>query len=90
MMTHTLTLDCLHKRLLHAYKSVSLARMWRYTQLAYLLHQCATGLLSRDVRIADCTVRYPGLERPFSSLNIVLILCGAGVLAKIFGKKIKF
>ena len=25
------------------------------------------GLLSRDSRIADCTVRHPGVERPFSS-----------------------
>ena len=43
--------------------------MRRYTQLAYLFHQCATGL-SRDSRIADCTVRHPGVERPFSSLFI--------------------
>ena len=42
--------------------------MRRYTQLAYLFHQCATSLLSRDSRIADCTVRHPGVERPFSSL----------------------
>ena len=30
-------------------------------------HLCATSLLSRDSRIADCTVRHPGVERPFSS-----------------------
>ena len=36
--------------------------MRRYTQLAYLFHQCATSLLSRDSRVADYTV-----ERPFSS-----------------------
>ena len=51
----------------HVYRSVSLTRMPRYTQLAYLFHQCATSLLSRDGRIADCTVRHPGVERPFSS-----------------------
>ena len=34
----------------------------------YLFHQCATSLLSRDSRIADYTVRHPGVERPFSSL----------------------
>ena len=63
------TLDCLHKHmfLLCIYRSVSLARMRRYTQLAYLFHQCATNLLSRDGRIADCTVRHPGVARPFSS-----------------------
>ena len=51
------TLDCLHRHifLLHVYRSVSLARMRRYMQLAYLLHQCAKSLLSRDSRIADCT-----------------------------------
>ena len=41
--------------------------MRRYTQLAYLFHQCATSLLSRDSCIADCTVRHPGVELPFSS-----------------------
>ena len=65
------TLDCLHKHifLLHVNRSVSLARMRRYTQLAYLFHQCATSLLSRVGRIVDCTVRHPGMERPFSSLS---------------------
>ena len=38
-----------------------------YTQLAYLYHQCATSLLSRDCHIADGTVRHAGVERPFSS-----------------------
>ena len=52
----------------HVYRSVSLSRMRRYTQLAYLFHQCATNLLSRHSRLADCTVRHPGVERPFSSL----------------------
>ena len=63
------TLDCLHKHifLLYVYSSVSLARMRRYTQLAYLFHQCAKSLLSRDCRIAGCTVRHLGVERPFSS-----------------------
>ena len=65
------TLDCLHKHifLLHVYWSVFVARMRRYTQLAYLFHQCATSLLSRDSRIADCAVRHPGVERPFSSFT---------------------
>ena len=53
--------------LFHVYRSVSLSRMRRYTQLAYLFHQCATSRLSRDGRIADCTVRHPGVERLFSS-----------------------
>ena len=80
MMTHTYTrpyprLIALHNIYFsHVYRSVSLARMRRYTQLAHLFHQCATSLLSRDSRIADCTVRHPGVERPFSSLvsNTVL------------------
>ena len=54
-----------HIFLLHVYKSVSLARMRRYMQLAYLFHQCAKSFLSRDSHIAGCTVRHPGLERPF-------------------------
>ena len=35
---------------------------------AYSLHQCGMRLFSRDCRIADCTVRYPGVDHPFSSL----------------------
>ena len=75
MMTHTYrpmpTVDCLHKHifLLHVYRSDFLARMRRYTQLTYLFHQCAASPLIRDGRIADCTVRHPGVERPFSSLK---------------------
>ena len=38
-----------------------------YMQLAYLFHLYAKSLLSTDGRIADCTVRHPGVERPFSS-----------------------
>ena len=62
-------LDCLHKHifLLHVYRNVTLARMRRYPQLAYLCHQCATSLLSRDGHTA-CTVRHPGVEIPFSSI----------------------
>ena len=71
MMTHTPrpTFDCVaqHIFLFHVYRSVFLARMRGYAQLAYLFHQCAPNLLSRDSRIADCTVRHPGVERPFSS-----------------------
>ena len=74
-ITHTYTpvpmptLDWLHKHifLLHVYRSVFLARMRRYTQLAYLFHQCETSRLSRDGRIADCTVRHPGVGCSFSS-----------------------
>ena len=64
-----LTLDCLHRYifLLHVYRSVSLAHMRRYMQLVYLFYQRAKSLLSRDSRIADCTARHPGVERPFSS-----------------------
>ena len=72
MMTHTYThpYPRLVAFLFHVYRSVSLARMRRCTQLAYLFHQCATSLLSRDSRIADCTVRHRGVERPFSSFHI--------------------
>ena len=68
------TLHCLHRHifLLHVYRSISLARMRRYMQLAYLFHQYAKTLLSTDGRIADCTVRHPGVERPFSSLRDML------------------
>ena len=73
--TPLLTFDCVaqHMFLFHVYRSGSLARMRRYTQLAYLFHQCATSLLSRDSRIADCTVRHPGVERPFSSFLRLLM-----------------
>ena len=64
---HSRLIACTNSFLLHAYSSVSLARMRRYTQLSYLLHQCAKSLLSRTDCIADCTVRYMGLERQLSS-----------------------
>ena len=75
MMTHIhtpipiSTLHCLHRHIffLHVNRSVSLACMRRYMQLAYLFHKYAKSLLSTDGRIADCTVRHPGVERPFSS-----------------------
>ena len=71
MMTHSYPfprlIACTNTYFLHVYRSISVARMRRYTQLAHLFHQCATSLLSRDGRIADCTVRHPGGERPFSS-----------------------
>ena len=75
--THThararLLFQLFHIFLLHVYTSVSLACMRRYTQLAYLFHQCATSFLSRDGCIADCTVRHPGVQRPFSSFY----MCG--------------
>ena len=79
MMTHTYTHPCPYPRLIalhntyfsHVYRGVSLARMRRYTQLAYLFHQCATSLCSRDSRIADCTVRHPGVDRSFSSCGVL-------------------
>ena len=55
------------------YSSVSLARMRRYMQLAYIFHQYAKSLLSTDGHIADCTVRHPGVERPFSSIIIHIL-----------------
>ena len=72
------TFGCVAKHifLFHVYRSVSLARMRRDTKLAYLFHQCATSLLSRDSRIADCTVRHPGVERLFSSyIYEIVYLC---------------
>ena len=76
------TFDCFHRHifLLHVYKSVSLARMRRYMQLAYLLHRCAKSFLSRDRLIADCSVRHPGVERPFSSY----FMCDALIVSLIF------
>ena len=67
------TFDCLHKHLflVQAYRSVFLARLRRYTKLPHLFHQCATSLVSRDSRIADCTVRHLGVERPFFSISQV-------------------
>ena len=58
-----------------------------YTQLAYLFHQCATSLLSRESRIADCTVRHPGVERLVSSiLNAIssIITGGYGCVYHLF------
>ena len=60
---------CTNTFLLHDYRSVSLARMRRYTQLAYLFHQCVTSILSRDGRMADSTERRPG-ERLFSTYDL--------------------
>ena len=82
MMTHPYPcprlIACTDTFLLHVYRSVSLARMRCYMQLAYLFHQYEKSLLSTDGRIADCTVRHPGVERPFSSyLNdlIYFVIC---------------
>ena len=43
-------------------------------QLAYLFHQYAKSLLSTDGRIADCTVRHSGVERPFSSVSFCSLI----------------
>ena len=76
ILTPIPTLDCFHKRtslrgafLFHAYRGVSLTRMQRYVQIAYLFHQCGASLLSRDGRTADCTVKHPGVELSFSSYH---------------------
>ena len=42
--------------------------MQRYTHLAYLFQLYGTSLMSRDGRIADCTLSHPGIEHSFSSL----------------------
>ena len=92
------TFDCVaqHIFLFHVFRSVSLARMRCYTQLAYLFHQCATSLLSRDSRIADCTVRHPGVERPFSSLmeacfqNSIIVTQWLTPLFSCFGYTMSF
>ena len=73
----TPTLDCLHK---HTYTSwrVSLLQLQElflytaagYTQFDYLFHKCRTSLLNRNCRIADCTMKHPGVERPFSTYDI--------------------
>ena len=73
MMTHTYTHPYSYPRFIactdtyFSFRRVSLARMRRYMQLVYLFHQYAKSL-STDGRKADCTVRHPGVERPFSSL----------------------
>ena len=76
-MTGTYTHPCSYPRLiagtthtlryafLHDYRSVSLARMRRYTQLAYLFLQCQRSFLSTDDCIADWTVRHQSVELPF-------------------------
>ena len=72
MMTHTFipmpTLDCLHKHISPSrLQERFLCTHAALHQLAYVFHQCATSLLRRDGRSADCTVRHPGVKRPFSS-----------------------
>ena len=47
--------------LLHACSDARNLRIYHY-------HQCGTSILRRDGRIADCTVRHPGVDYPFSSL----------------------
>ena len=43
--------------------------MQHYTKLTYLFHHYGKNLVSRDGRFADCTVRHPGVERPFPVWN---------------------
>ena len=76
MMTHTYTHPYPYPRFIactdtyFSFRRVSLTRMRRYMQLAYLFHQYAKSLLSTDGRIADCAVRHPGVGRPFSSFIV--------------------
>ena len=67
MMTHTHTYAHVSLRCTTPIFLSCLQERFSCTRMAYLFHQCATSLLSRDSRIADCTVRHPGVERPFSS-----------------------
>ena len=75
--THLLipTLDSLAQAHIHLvafffyiYRSIPLTRMQRYTQLAYLFPQCETSFLSRDGRVAECTMR----QRAWSVRFLVL------------------
>ena len=50
-----------------------------------LIHQCATSLLSRDSRIADCTVRHPGVERPFFWFLMPIFVSVEKILADFHG-----
>ena len=82
--THTVilmpTLDRFCKRtfLFHTYRRASLKLMQRYLQLAYLLLQCETNLLSIDGHITDFTVRPPGVELPFPSCRLWCVISGHG------------
>ena len=67
--THTLS-DAFH---VHTYRSVSITRMQRYAQLAYLCHQCGTSLFTRR-SFVDGTVRHPGVARSFCSYWLVFNL----------------
>ena len=75
MMTHTYTHPHPYPRFIactdtyFSFRRVSLACMRRHMQLTYLFHQYAKSLLSAEGRIADCSVRHPGVERPFSSCS---------------------
>ena len=78
-------LDCLYKHtfLFRAYRSGSLTCMQRYA-LAYLFHLYGTNLLSRDCRIADCTVRHPGIERLLlNCLSVVTIIYHNNYLTEV-------
>lgn len=59
--------------LFHAYRSNSLTRMQRY-QLGYLFHWGGTNLPSRDGRSAAFSVRHPGVDWPFSSIFVSLVV----------------
>ena len=75
MMTHTYS--HLYPRLIActnthtsrgAFLPLASTCMLRYTQLAYLFYHSGTSHLSKDSRIADCSVRHPDVYRSFSSL----------------------
>ena len=63
------TLDCLHKHIYTSWRVLSQLYehlLYKYAALhaaCILIHQCEICLFSRDVPIADCTVRHMGVER---------------------------
>ena len=73
-ITYIPRLDRLHKHT-HAPPGVlsihkhTLSACFTYTQLLCLLHQGGMSILSRNGRIADCTVRHSVVEHPFYSLK---------------------
>ena len=61
--THT-SRDCL---LLHTSRSVSIIRMHPLHVMCILITLVGVSL-SRDCCISECTVKHPGMERPFPSV----------------------
>ena len=80
---HSPTVDYLQKHLFlfYVYMSVSLTRMQRRNLRTYFTS--VLRVLSRDGQIADCTVRQPGVEFPFSSF-ILKYFCECWVFLGLF------